>query len=104
MKNYHTDKHNKGSGRQWQTGTLSIRLSNFKNKPKFYSKENKLAAKEKEAVGRKLKTPIKHEIDIHKIGVLARDLNKLYERNQKSQSTTKSEIKRKNPKNRKRFS
>lgn len=57
-----------------------IRLSNFKNKPRFYCKENKVAATEKETVEKKQKIDKSQDIDLTKVGVIARDLNRLVER------------------------
>nr|WP_320153989.1 relaxase/mobilization nuclease domain-containing protein [uncultured Draconibacterium sp.] len=69
-----------------------IRLSNFKNKPRFYSKENRLA--EQETVGKQQKFDKSQNIDLTKVGVIARDLNRLVERSNQSNKSSKPKIKR----------
>ena len=88
-------------GEDGKPARYPIRLSKFKNKPKFYSKENKLA--EHETVERKQKIDKYQDIDLTKVGVIARDLNRLVEQSKQSNKSTKPKIKNRKKGRQKRF-
>jgi len=84
-----------------------IRLSNFKNKPRFYSKENKRTAAEKETVERQ-QTQQKQrldsqEIDWRKVGVIARNVNRVIEKSSNTKRSVEPKVKRKKKGRQKRF-
>lgn len=70
-----------------------IRLSKFKNKPRFYSAQQKLEETETTRNRQQSKPP--QELDLQKLGVLARDLNKITDRSNQRESISKPKLKRK---------
>ncbi len=94
-------------GHDGKPARYPIRLSSFKNKPKFYSKENKQGAIEKETVERqqtqqKLR-PDSTEVDLRKVGAMARNVNRLIEKNSKTKRSVEPKVKRKKKGRQKRF-
>ncbi|WP_319592519.1 relaxase/mobilization nuclease domain-containing protein [uncultured Draconibacterium sp.] len=82
-------------GNDGKPARYPIRLSNFNNKPKFYSKENRLTLQE--SVEREQKIEKSKDMDLTKVGVIARDVNRLVERSkwQKKESNLRYKTRKK---------
>ena len=82
-----------------------IRLSKFKNKPKFYFKENRLAEHEtvEKQQSQQQKKPDTSEVDLRSLGAVARDLNRLVERSKWHKENPKTKYKTRKKKRGKRF-
>ena len=82
-----------------------IRLSKFKNKPKFYSKENRLVEQElvEKQQSQQQKKPDISEVDLRSVGVVVRDLNRLMERSKWQKDNPKTKYKTRKKKRGKRF-